>query len=427
MIITFLILLVVLILIVFRPRNLNIAWPTTIGAILVMIFGFLTFEDIKTIFFDTWDASFTLIALFLLAEIFNANKFFDWAALHLAKKSAGSGWKLYIYSLILTTLATAFLANDGAILILTPIFATLLKKIYPQSKKDWLPYIFATGFFADSMSAILIPSNLTNILIADSFKLNFEQVFLKMFLPMTITFIVGALCFGIRFKKRLEVPYKLTTLSSPNKVIKDWFTFWLGLGIFVLLIVGYFIGGRFHLPIALIALPLAILMLGVVHFRKLISAHQVLKVAPWNILVYALGMFMIITASYNTDLLNFVTTPLQNFAQGDSENNLFQIGLIVGALSAVTNNLPTTLVGILTLKQLSQISESVLYAVMLGVNIGPKLTPFGSLSTLLWLGLLEKNGINISWKEYIKENWWITILVLISALLGLNLELLFKF
>jgi arsenical pump membrane protein len=416
-------LIVVIGLIILRPRNLNIAWPAGIGAVIAIVFGLIPISSVKTVFFDTWDASLTLIALFILSESLNSNKFFDWVALHLAHKASGSGWKLYILVLLLTTLTTAFLANDGAILILTPIFATLLKVIYPNQRKEWLPYLFAAGFFADAMSATFVPSNLTNIILADAYHLSFVAVLIKMAIPMVIAFFVGSIIFGLRFKNRIETPYSLNRLSLAKRVIKDWFVFWAGIAVLATLIVGYIVGGQMHIPVAVIALPLSLFMIALVHIRKLITVTEVIRLAPWNILIYALGMFIVITAAYNTNTLNFVTIPLS--ASASNKNGLYSIffvGSIVGMISAVVNNLPATLISILALKKIENLVPIALYAILLGVNIGPKLTPFGSLSTLLWLGILEKNGINISWGEYIKENWWVTILVLIASLSGLYIS-----
>ncbi|MGH2504632.1 MAG: ArsB/NhaD family transporter, partial [Ktedonobacterales bacterium] len=61
------------------------------------------------------------------------------------------------------------------------------------------------------------------------------------------------------------------------------------------------------------------------------------------------------------------------------------------------------------------VSQMAIYAIILGVDIGPKLTPFGSLATLLWLGALKRNGISISWGHFIRENWWVTLLTLAAA------------
>ena len=416
-------LIIVFILIIVRPKNIGVAWPASIGALLAIIFGLIPLSGIKTVFFDTWNASLTLIALFILAEALNANNFFDWAAIHLAQKSTGSGWKLYIYTLLLTTFVTAFLANDGAILILTPIFATLLQKIYPHNKKEWLPYLFATGFFADSMSALFLPSNLTNILIADAFHLTFIDIFTKMAIPTAIAFVVGAFAFGIRYKSRLQTSYSLNAVNNLNGIIKDWTIFWSGIVVLALLILGYIIGGQLQIPTSVVALPLALFMLFFAHFKKLTSVYEVIKITPWSLLIYALAMFILVTAAYDTHSLHIITQPLRDSAS--SNNNLLKTGAITAILSALVNNLPATLISILALKNLHSIASFTLYAVLLGVNIGPKFTPFGSLSTLLWLGLMGKKGIKISWREYFKENWWITILVLSASLISLYVTSLF--
>ncbi len=75
----------------------------------------------------------------------------------------------------------------------------------------------------------------------------------------------------------------------------------------------------------------------------------------------------------------------------------------------------------LVLKNTPSPSLLAVYAIVLGVNIGPKLTPYGSLATLLWLGILARNDIHISWRKYIVENWWIALITLAASFAGLLL------
>jgi len=95
------------------------------------------------------------------------------------------------------------------------------------------------------------------------------------------------------------------------------------------------------------------------------------------------------------------------------------VGGTLALLSASTNNLPATLVGVLVLHTVEKPGLLAIYAMTLGVDIGPKLTPYGSLATLLWLGILARHGIRISWWQYVRENWWITLITLMAALSGL--------
>jgi arsenical pump membrane protein len=126
-------------LVVARPRGLDVACPAGIGALAVIVIGLLTVPTLGTIVGETWDAAATLIALFLLSEALESNGFFTWAALHLARLARGSGPTLYVLVLLLTTGVTALLANDGAVLLLTPIFAVLLTRVDGEAGPR-LPY-----------------------------------------------------------------------------------------------------------------------------------------------------------------------------------------------------------------------------------------------------------------------------------------------
>ncbi|GCE15965.1 ArsB/NhaD family transporter [Tengunoibacter tsumagoiensis] len=416
-------LVVVLACILIRPRNIHVAWPAGIGACLAILFGLISFPSLQTIFHTTWDASATLIALFILSETLDSNGFFSWAALLLARSARGSGWRLYLLMLFLTTIVTALLANDGAILMLTPIFAHLLSTVYPKRKELWLPFLFATGFFADSMSTLFIPSNLTNIIIADAMHLQFIHFALWMALPTLGAFLMGSIAFGLRFHTQINTMYTTTLLASPATAIRDRQLFRIGWLVLAGLVLGYIISSFITIPISLVAGSAALVMLLLVHIRGLRSINKVLLAAPWNILIYALSMFVVITAAFQAHALSFLTEPLQQFVTSTASSlQALVAGGMLAVLSAVVNNLPATLIGVLVLQTAHTTNPFSVYALIIGVNIGPKLTPFGSLATLLWLSILAKHDIPISWGRYLRENWWVTILVFCAASAFLSLS-----
>lgn len=411
------VLLAVLALVVARPCGLDVAWPAGIGALVVLAFGLLSPAALGTIFGDVWDAAATLIALFLLSEALASNGFFEWAALHLARLARGSGPRLYVLVLLLTTGVTALLANDGAVLMLTPIFVVLLGKIHPEERLR-LPYLFAAGFFADALSILFLPSNLTNIILADATHLSFARSAAWMFLPAVAVFCAAGAAFAVRFRGELRAPYALAALGDPAAAIRDRVVFWAGWATLGGLVVGYIIGGERHLPVSLVAGTGALAMLTLVGLRRLRSVRRVVAAAPWSILVYALGMFVVITAAFDAHALASLTHPLR-LAVAPATGNPVVAGGLLALLAALANNLPATLVGVLALRTAHAVGHTAIYALMLGVDIGAKLTPFGSLATLLWLGILRRHGIVISWGRYLRENWWVTLLALAAAFAGL--------
>lgn len=414
------VLLLVVALVIVRPWGLPVAWPAGMGALVVLLLGLLSLSALQTILATTWDAAATLIALFILSETLESNGMFGWAAYHLASFAHGSGWRLYGLLLLLTTGVTALLANDGAILMLTPIFAKLFLTIFPDNRSR-LPYLFAAGFFADAMSGLLIPSNLTNIIVADAAHLRFVQESTWLLLPTCAAFATGGAAFALRFRHWLGGRYEVSALGDPGKMIQDRVMFWAGWAAVMGLLLGYLASSQVHVPVSFVAGATALLMLLLVDRRRLRPARQVLRAAPWSILIYALGMFAVITAAYNTGSLGFLAAPLHALGLSTHETAFAIVGIggLFAGLAAAVNNLPATLLGVLALPASGPVAASALYALILGVDLGPKLTPFGSLATLLWLGILKRQGIVISWRSYVRENWWVTLLVLAAALASL--------
>jgi len=416
------VLLATLAAVIVRPRGLNVAWAAGGGAVVMLGLGLLSPRALTAIFGDTWDAAATLIALFILSEALDANGFFVWAARRLARLAGGSGWRLYALTLLLTTGVAALLANDGAVLMLTPIFAKLLAQIYPEARLR-LPFLFAAGFFADAMSGLFIPSNLTNIIIADAAHLSVLQSVAWTALPTLAAFVVAGGAFALRFRARLRARFDVSVVGDPSEAIKDRGVFWVGWVALSALVVGYAVAGAVGAPVSLVAGVVAVGMLALVAARRLRSVRAAVTAAPWSVLVYAMGMFVVITAAYRAGALASLTDPLRaGVVASAGAPGAIGAGALAAALAAGVNNLPAALIGVLSLRAVGGIgaaSTVAIYAILLGVDIGPKLTPFGSLATLLWLGILERHGQHISWGHYLRENWWVALVTLGAALAAL--------
>ncbi len=417
MFIAFFIFLVTLIFIIWQPKGLQIGTTAVIGAIVALALGVVSFDDVITVTKIVWDATLAFIGIIILSLVLDEIGFFEWSAIKMAKLSGGSGNKMFIYILLLGAFVSALFANDGAALILTPILLAKMKYL----KMKPLPifaFLMAGGFLGDSASNPLIISNLTNIVTADYFNIGFFEYAKHMFLPNLFSIIASIIVLWIYFRKDIPLKVDVNLLPEANTVIKNQTLFKLSWFFLVLLMLSYFIADIYHLPISLFALGGALVFLGIATKYKVVKPFETIKSAPWQVVWFSIGLYIVVYGLKNVGFTDKVASLIEYFLQYGEKTTILATGFLSAIISSIMNNLPTIMIMDLAIDKIGYFAHKTLvYANILGANIGPKMTPIGSLSTLLWLHILEKRGVKISWKEFMKVGFIITPPVLFIALI----------
>jgi arsenical pump membrane protein len=416
MILASLLFLITLVFVIWQPKGLQIGTTAVLGAVIALVVGVVSFADVLVVTSIVWDATLAFIGIIILSMVLDEIGFFEWCAIQMAKLSGGNGHLMFVYSILLGSFISALFANDGAALILTPILLAQMR-ILKLGAKAIIAFLLAGGFISDSASLPFVFSNLTNIVTANYFHIGFAQYLSVMFMPYVASTLISIVFLWLFLRKDIVAQVDLSLLKNPDEVLKSKPLFYLSWLFLALLLGSYFVGDAYHLPISVFALGGALLFLLIANAFKVVHPRRIITSAPWQVVWFSIGLYIVVYGLKNAGLTEHLTIILKDLNTRGDTIAIIGTGFISAFLSAVMNNMPTVMIMDIALHDIP--NTALAYANIIGCNLGPKMTPFGSLATLLWLHVLAQKGVKISFWQYSKFGLIITPPVLLLVLLTL--------
>jgi arsenical pump membrane protein len=417
---------ITLVFVIWQPKGLGIGWSALAGASVALATGVIHWQDIPVVWHIVWDATFTFIALIIISLLLDEAGFFHWAALHVVRWGKGRGGVLFPLIVLLGAAIAAIFANDGAALLLTPIVIAILAQLR-LGQTAALAFIIATGFVADTTSLPLVISNLVNIVSANFFDIAFDR-YAAVMVPVDLVALGATLAvLWAYYRRQIPATYPIAALPAPTTAIRDRHVFRAAFPLLALILLAYLFTAPLHIPVCVVAGLAAGILLLVAGFGRITPVRKVLRGAPWQIVIFSLGMYLVVYGLRNAGLTDCLASALVWLGHQGLFAATIGTGFLAAVLSSIMNNMPSVLVGALAIQQAHDITpltrDLMVYANVIGCDLGPKFTPIGSLATLLWLHVLASKNHRVTWGQYIKVGLIITPPVLLVTLIALALWL----
>lgn len=414
-----------------RPQ-VNEAIPATIGAFIVILSGTVSLADLGQITETISGAAITIMATIVMAIVLESFGFFYWAAEILIRKARGSGVRLFWLTNIFCFLMTLFVNNDGSILITTPILLLLLQNMGLKNHQK-IPYLLSGALIATASSAPIGVSNIVNLIALKIVHMDLYMHTAMMFVPASLGLVLLSVLLFATFYRTLPktlpqaARWSLLPGSHPLKEIvtaDKRNVFMRNILIFVFCVrLSLFAASYIHFPVALMAVIGSSLLLAWRWIYLKVSPADMIEKTPWYILLFAFSMYVIIYGLNNIGLTDYLIQLLQPIVSGSLLNASVLMGGLLSILSNLFNNHPALMVGTLTLMSmgLDPLTLKISYlASVIGSDMGSLLLPIGTLATMMWMHIIRKGGVKISWGQYLKVTSIVIPITVIFTLIILS-------
>ncbi len=413
-------------LIVLKPKRINEAHAALIGAGLTIIFLLKPHQVLEALgistaemplpLVTTWNVVIILAMLMVISTFLDDYGFFEYCASRAIYASKNNGERLFLYTFLVVSLISLFAGNDVVILTTTPIILIFCRNAGINPK----PYMYMSFFAANTFSMPLYIGNLTNILIGDSFKLDYFGFTKYMLLPTLAAALVNYYLIKYIFRKQIPGSFKSTGDGRVQLKNKSFVA--LGLAVLLGVIVLGGVANYMKIPLSVVTLVGALIL--IIAERRAVYR---LKRVSWNVVLFVIGLFIVVKGLEAGDVSGFAGDLIFAKISDNVMVAIFSVSLLSAFLCNLVNNIPMTAMMLSIVQHAglpAQMNTAMAYSLVIGSNLGANFTTFGALAGILWLESARRYGWSTTMTEIFKIGLFVTPLAILGASVVLGLEML---
>lgn len=386
----------------FGPGSAGLA-----GVLLLLALGVVRLADLALTLAVLWRPMLGIAAIMVTTAVAERLGVLAFMTAQVEARARGRSGRLFLLVYLLSAITAAVMNNDAAVLIMTPVVVSLVRRVFPARPELVLPFAFAV-FMAAGVAPLQV-SNPMNLVVATRMGIGYGAYALHL---VPVWLVGAALTFVLlRWLFRRELADDAGAARAPSAPPPPLARaprrmLWLLAGSLLAYPMVSALGG----PVWMVAVAAAAaaLWLARAHVGGARLAPFVRGAIAWEVLVFMAAAFLIALGLRQVGLVDRLAEAYRGAGSGT-------VGACSALGSALLNNHPMSHLNMLALAGQPGAFDATL-AALVGGDLGPRLFPLGSLAGLLWLESLRRQGIDLSVGRFIVVGAVATVPVLVVSL-----------
>lgn len=345
-------------------------------------------------------------SVIILAKLARQAQVFDVIAVRLAIVARGRYPALFLLCVLFASLTTMFLNLDTTAVLLTPVMLALAAR----SEMVPLPLAMCPIWLANTASLLLPVSNLTNLLAANRVALAAPEFARRMWLPQLVAIAATMLFLWLFYWRRrmrgvdtYRPPPPLRPAGPRERTLFVVAAAACLLFVAAIPFIRDEIGYAAAVAAAVVAVAFAVLDRGALRW----------SLVPWQLLVFVAGLFLVVPTISRLGLADAMTALI---GTDPGASGAYRAALSGAGLSNLANNLPAYTAAEAVVPRANG-DQSL--ALLIGTNLGPLVTPWASLATLLCLEACRDHGLRMPMARFVLTGLGLAAVATVAAVAAL--------